>query len=563
MEKDILLFTSNVEEAEKEIEAFGGQVYIVYNKTVIVACLPQEFDSNILRLSSVHAPDTLDDTSRLAVDAWNEGLVGEKTKIDEATAGLPWDAPGYHHPLNPANDPELARREVEFRKLNPLTECIKLVGKFALGLVLPSGKRADFAFSVDEKKWVIGQVTLGIQHLRYAEPLAGIQCCIDIQDVEVDVEPTPGCDNKASGGDFETCEAPLRDQVLELLGFSKGWRGQIQYVKKLKDDSLAPFAYVAFITKYPLYWFAYAYGDQVFMNFYNDNWGYWNIHTVFTHETCHVFRASDEYQASKCTCEASLWGCYKVPNYNCVNCGKKPLVSCIMLNNVLEICPYTRGQMGWNFGYEKIEAAVSGQRQHTGAAYVFGEETYTRWDWAYKIIIPGYPKPVVKGWKEMPDDFKGGFDAVLNGAGSFDGLCFFLKGDKFVICNWETERCISQPRLIKDWVYGLPEYFHKDLNSAYTYGDSAYLFKGEGCAICSWKEGRYKDARPIIEVWDAPPGFTENLDALINEGHLTYIFKGEAYYIFDHITGKRHVDFAAGAKNTHDFIPGLIKWPMR
>ncbi|MBA3322322.1 MAG: hypothetical protein H0T45_12880 [Pyrinomonadaceae bacterium] len=129
------------------------------------------------------------------------------------------------------------------------------------------------------------------------------------------------------------------------LGYPKGYTGCEKFVEDLRNNEKTDWAYVAFITKYRLNYFAYAFGVHICMEFSNDGWGPNQINQVFAHETCHIFGAGDEY--GSCVC--SNMGVNDVPNNNCVKCQDRLFahVPCLMGDNVLNICPWTMGQIGW------------------------------------------------------------------------------------------------------------------------------------------------------------------------------------------------------------------------
>jgi hypothetical protein len=128
------------------------------------------------------------------------------------------------------------------------------------------------------------------------------------------------------------------------MGFTADRSGSVQYVQNLRNSRRTDWAYVGYFTKYPLHHFAYAVDEKVCMNYSNDGWGSDQINRVFAHESCHIFGAADEY--GDCSCGGS-YGHLGVPNNNCVKCTGGH-VSCLMEANVLELCQWSRGQIGWD-----------------------------------------------------------------------------------------------------------------------------------------------------------------------------------------------------------------------
>jgi hypothetical protein len=342
--KSYLLFTENFTKALEEIEAAGGHVTQKFTDIVFVADLPDGFAVKKLEYAATKSTDKLDDVSALMVKAW-KGLqtkqrAAAKTPIEEP---IPWDAEGFQHPRNPDNDEELRK---EFEKLKktlkitgtPTSET--LTGSIALGLIIVIGTASGLGFSDAETRLVLQQVMEGCQFLASAYPPANVTFIYQPHILTIDAAPNAQCNS------FESCEAVFRDPALVQLGYAKGLQGCVNFVEELRKKKKTRWAYMAFITKYKLAHFAYAGGVRICMQYANDGWGPNQISTVFAHETCHVFGAADEYRSSKCTCKKQ--GLNQVPNNNCENCSRLSVPeSCLMLNNSLSLCPWSRGQIGW------------------------------------------------------------------------------------------------------------------------------------------------------------------------------------------------------------------------
>jgi hypothetical protein len=96
-------------------------------------------------------------------------------------------------------------------------------------------------------------------------------------------------------------------------------------------------------------YFAYSYvgGPYTQLLFRNDGWGTSNFGLVFTHETGHMFYASDEYYQpgyGGCT-GTGLWH-NNIDNGNCEN-GNPASVDCMMKGNSYSLCAWTPGHIGW------------------------------------------------------------------------------------------------------------------------------------------------------------------------------------------------------------------------
>src|SRR5690606_18019836 len=102
-------------------------------------------------------------------------------------------------------------------------------------------------------------------------------------------------------------------------------------------------AYVTLVTKYTLDHPGYARAPRVALQYGSGVPG--KLDATFAHETAHVFGASDEYVKRDTVVNA---GYYQVKNLNSVNATNHP-AECLMYENSWELCPWSRGQLGWLF----------------------------------------------------------------------------------------------------------------------------------------------------------------------------------------------------------------------
>ena len=100
---------------------------------------------------------------------------------------------------------------------------------------------------------------------------------------------------KPVGLSWGATEALWRDPLQTQLGFPTGGDGITQLNQFFQNAAGSQFGYVAFFTKMPTAWFAYA-GSKVVMRQTSGNFmpGAW-VDRVFAHETGHIFGAPDEY----------------------------------------------------------------------------------------------------------------------------------------------------------------------------------------------------------------------------------------------------------------------------
>ncbi len=341
MSQGTLLFTKEIEKAKKEINEMGGQVTHQFTDTVFVASLPDSVDSKSLVESTTKEPTKLDPVSKLSADAW-QGLQQKAVSgARSASEGLSWDTPGFLPPNHPEDeddeDPDGPVTRASPQKSTGTPTSLYMTGSIAVGVVIVSGTRSDLVLSAAEQQKVIQEVQEGLDFLANLEPRAKISFVYDIH--LISVSATPG-----STTSYESAEGPWRNAALQSMGHSANRQGSIDYARALQHSKRTNWAYVAYFTKYPLRHFAYAVSEKTVMHYDNDGWGTNSINRVFAHETCHIFGAADEY--GSCGCGGSH-GFLGIANNNCTNCAGTQ-VSCLMDGNVLEMCEWSRGQIGWD-----------------------------------------------------------------------------------------------------------------------------------------------------------------------------------------------------------------------
>lgn len=255
--------------------------------------------------------------------------------------------------------------------------------------------------------------------------------------------------------EFERTEANTepqwRDAALKKMGYPPGEAGSAQYVQTLRENKGAQWAYVAYFTKYPLYHYAYAINERVVMDYRNTTRGPEQINAVFAHETCHIFGAGDEY--GDCTC-GSQHGHYNVPNYNCENCSA-PGIPCLMKDVDLQMCTWTRGQIGWNYGLDKIDAALY---WNNGKGYFFDARRYSRFDDATGTTDFGFPLDIAGNWPGFPETFAAGVDAAV--VRPVNNKVYFFKGAQYIRFNIDTNKVEAGPASILNNWPGLTKWKH-------------------------------------------------------------------------------------------------------
>jgi hypothetical protein len=343
MAQTILLFTDDIDGAKREIGAVEGHVAQQFTDNVFVATLPDSVDPLSLEVSTPEQPSALDPVSELAAGAWHGLQDKHASDAPSASEGLSWDAVERLPPDRPEDvDPNGTARARDSPDMEPQLSTgtptsLYMTGSVAVGVVIVSGTQSGLDITAAEQQTVIQEVQEGLDFLANAEPRAKLSFVYDIHLITVSTAPGPTTS-------YEAAEGPWRNAATQAMGFSADRQGSIDYVEDLRQRNGSSWAYVAYFTKYPLRHFAYAVSEKTVMHFDNDGWGTNLINRVFAHETCHIFGAADEY--GSCSCGGSH-GFLGVPNNNCRNCAGTQ-VSCMMDGNVLEMCDWSRMQIGWD-----------------------------------------------------------------------------------------------------------------------------------------------------------------------------------------------------------------------
>lgn len=344
--KKVLRYTTDEENAKAEIEENGGRIIHQFSPTAFVAEVPDAVSKRVLKASSSQPHEALDAGTALAVEAWKD-LQNDENPAPTPQEGLAWDADGYESPFQRSEIHERLSglpigAEVVMESTGTPTS-LYMVGSVAIGLVLVSRDTGPEMMTTAEQAKVVQETQRALTWLATVEPRARVSFVYDIRPITVNVPPGP---YPGAGDAYERYEQGWRDAALGQMGYAGGRAGYSQYARDLKASKRTNWSYVAFFTKYQLNHFAYAIWEKVVMHYENDGWGPNNIHRVFAHESCHIFGAADEY--GSCSCGGSN-GYLGVPNNNCIGCfppGQQ--IDCLMNQNTLTMCDYSRRQIGWD-----------------------------------------------------------------------------------------------------------------------------------------------------------------------------------------------------------------------
>ena len=216
-----------------------------------------------------------------------------------------------------------------------------LTGKIAVAAIIVSGP-GDLAISDAEKNKIVSEVTAALQFWTDAAPAsANLQFQLYHYYCLIDATDSAFCSS------YSACHDVFANPALQTIGYPTGRAGRNRLARSIKDQSNADGAYLSYFSKYRQKHFAYAYPKgPLYMQYKNDGWGPDQIDRVFAHETGHVFNAPDEYGSCKCSNKEYGKGSCTARNGNCDKCTGS-LTRCVMKNNTLNVCRYTRKHLGW------------------------------------------------------------------------------------------------------------------------------------------------------------------------------------------------------------------------
>lgn len=230
-------------------------------------------------------------------------------------------------------------------------ECLKMHDRNSVGIIfVESSRPRGPVFSNSDRAVIENEIRSGLSFLAQEHPTRRLVWIYDVQHVQIDVA------NQANSRDTDDSywrNPAIQAAVFEGHTFTADIAGIDAYRNAMRAHHGSQHATVIFVSAFGMNWHAYSSGRRfIAMGPHGDDWGGWGVETVnaiTAHEMCHQFGAADEYDGSGTPCNScgGNHGCELIPNGNCEMCAE-PHEECIMDDNDLNLCNYTRAHIGWS-----------------------------------------------------------------------------------------------------------------------------------------------------------------------------------------------------------------------
>jgi len=300
--------------------------------------------------------------------------------------------------------------------------CWEMTGEMSVGVVFVESSRSGGPrFGAAERTQICQEIIDGLSWLAAEHPAGNLTWVYDFQFVRIDV----------ADGDDDSNETYWRDPAMAQVSYggrtySAAWSAVADYRDDMRLANRSAHALVIFVTPYGTEWHAYAGGGRITLA-KRGNWGGWGqsvLDRIAAHETCHLFGAADEYTGSGTPCSSceTTHGCDNIPNGNCGSCAD-PQQACVMDQNALRLCSYTRAQIGWSTIFVELWTAdVSWAGTDDDVELDIGDRTFVLDNpnhddrergnrEGYAIWADGLPRSDIRRVliRKSPDGFAGGW----------------------------------------------------------------------------------------------------------------------------------------------------------
>jgi hypothetical protein len=355
-----------------------GRVVHQYGRVNIVevpAGAEQEAAETGIRAAGDLSEEDLRDLTpaeRLGIEALRlrESKAFRTAKQEAARDGRAWDLGGCTTmPVSPL--------VVERTALGDQGTSDYLEDTVGVGVVLVSGP-GDLAITPDEHVKIVAELQEALSWYYSVKPAhVGLVFRHEVTTVTLDIWRA-GDEVKK-----EDLEAHWLKPTLEALKESSA----LSYANTVRQQQVARWGYGAFITKYPLSNFGYAYlgGPCVVMDAGGGPMGRDRLDTIFAHETGHIFGCPDEYGKYEETAGdwGQVFGRFSIPNGNSETLAQTGgSTDCLMKHNSPRLCDYSTRHLGWAVEGPLVSLA-EGSMKVMDVRYASLEEAAPLIQWPY------------------------------------------------------------------------------------------------------------------------------------------------------------------------------------
>ena len=334
-----------------EVEAAGGHATHVFPFGAFIAELPV---GRTVRVSppariarGIISASSADRSAAMAISAWNGALRAE-ADVHQRPRG----APLVNDALLPVSDRVADPSSPQSSAPDYWATSYFMIGKVAVGVVLPESEDGDENWTLDRQNQVLTQVVLAMDWwCQKGGPAAKLTFCYDVNfSVPCGYEPI----TISSGAHYLWLKNVLQEMGYDCVYAIDGVR---EYVNNIRASFGADWGFAIFVAdsledddgRFPddVFAFAYTGGPYMVMTYDNNDWGIEQMHYVASHEAGHIFYAADEYcNPSFFCCDFGNYGYLNTCNCNCEH-ENPSSVPCIMRHNDDAACQYTCWHVGW------------------------------------------------------------------------------------------------------------------------------------------------------------------------------------------------------------------------
>lgn len=242
-----------------------------------------------------------------------------------------------------------------FSKIDKEDGCWQMHGKNSVGVVfVESSRNRGPKFNSSTRNEITNEIISGLSWLVTQHPSNNLSWVYDFQFVNIDVANQANQAALSSSFDKYWREPAMGEVVFEGHNYNPTDDDIDKYKGDMRVHHESEHAIAIFVTPFGTSWHAYSSGKRFIVlsehgNDWGGGWGQDELNITTAHEMCHKYGAADEYGGNGTPCSScgGEHGCDNIPNGNCEKCAKTG-EGCIMKDHELNLCQYTRGQIGWS-----------------------------------------------------------------------------------------------------------------------------------------------------------------------------------------------------------------------